>query len=365
MQNDTLDTALLKTQDFAARFPAIATMVAKQTNAQVDTPTALMSDSGQENLNKLAQGNQEDFDALLNFELPNTAGQSQESATNSLFGAAEQNVRAGITAKSSALQKLNIAQEDLDRMSQFNRASYTKKRLKEIDPVSDLDNDISELRQQMFLEDIQLDADPNMEQYSPEQRSQIRAATQQKYITAISELSNQRKSRLAAAQNQIDEEISAQDDQINASIARVNALKRTVDSINEIGKDNEALISLRMDLLKEQERLKKLRKGAGGKAGTAYSTQKERARIQLRQQFIDKNGRDPDNEEEQAIDHIVENSFLQIVGDVSITGRMGEENMLVDTSQIRLPEITNRKFSDPTDQLIEDAIKKARNESVQ
>lgn len=333
MAENNTDTALLKTQEFASRFPAVATVLAKQTSTQAPTPTALMSDPGQEKISRLFSGDDQAYDDLLNFELPDTAGQSTEDATTSLFGAAEQNIRAGSEAKRNVLTNLDEAQENLDRLSSFNKAAYTKKRLKELDPVSDLDAEIAEIRQQMFVEDIRLDADPELEGMSPAQRSAIRARAQEKHINAITELSAQRRERLAAAEGQIDDEISANDDQINASIARVNALTRTMDSIKELGKDNEALVSIRMDLMKEQERLKKLRKGAGGKAGTAYSTQKEMAKIRLREQYLAE-GR-PINEDE--IDATVEAYFLRAAGETSIVGVKGDEVQSVNIDAIEPP----------------------------
>lgn len=350
--NTTLDTGLMKTQEFAQRFPAIATTIAQRTNStagkSVDVGTALVSDPGQESIGRLFSGNEESYNDLLNFKVPETAGKSIEDATTQLFGAKEQNLRAGITAKRSVLSQLEEVGATLDKFTSFNKASYTKKRLKELDPISDLDEQIAEVRQQMFVEDIRIDNDPEMNNLSPAQRSALRASAQEKYINTITELSSQRKVRLENAQNQIDDEISANDDQINTSNARISALTRTLNTINDLGKDNEAMASIRMDLIKEQDRLKKLRGKAGGKAGTAYSTQKEMAKIFLKEEYAKKGKKINDDE----VNAIVEAQFLRALGDKSLTGVKGSETMTVDTNSIEPPpEFQEVKTLSPSERI--------------
>lgn len=346
MPDNFNDFGIVKTQEFAERFPAVTAALASQTASEngsgirspADVGSAIFSDPGMERISNLINDPNDDaLGELLSFDVPDTAGQGQEQATNALFGAAEQNIRNVRDAKIPITVEMMDASDKLDRLSSFNKASYTKKRLKELDPVSDIDQQIMDLRQQMFLAESFLDADPELEFASPGERANVRANRLSVFTNAIGELSQQRNERLKTAQGQIDDEISAHDDQINASIARVNSLGRQMEFINETGKDNEALVSLRSDLLKEQERLRKLRAGAGGKAGTAYSTQKEMARVRLRQDFIDKYGRDPDNEEEQAIDNTVENYFIRAAGATAIEGRKGDENQSVNTDGIGLP----------------------------
>ena len=108
-----------------------------------------------------------------------------------------------------------------------------------------------------------------------------------------------------------------------------------MNTIKELGQDNEAMTSIRMDLIKEQDRLKKLRQKAGGKAGTAYATQKEMAKIKLKDQYAQE-GRKINDAEVYAI---VEAHFLRVLGEKSITGVKGSETMSIDTSPIQTPPI--------------------------
>ena len=352
-------------QNFSQSHPAVAAAVARETAKQngsnIDTPesmaAALYSSPGSAKISSLMNDpTDEAMDALLNFKAPDVAGKSAQSATDLLFGSAAQNLQNVRNAKIPISVKMMEVQGELDKLGQFNKAAHTKKRLRELDPVSDLDADIADMRQQMFVAQSFLDADPRLATASPQERQMLRANRMAVFTDAIGQLSRMRKDRLTAATGMIDDEISSHDDMINASSARISSLTRQLGFIKETGQDNEAMISLRSDLMKEQERLRKIRAGAGGKAGTAYSTQKEMMKIDLEAKFRVENKRGPTTVEKQALHGTVDNYLMRTTGGVSITGKKGDENMSIDPYSLALPKIDGSKPNDTFDQFIKDAL---------
>ena len=335
-------SGIINADEFAQRYPALSTKLAintaQDTGLDVSDPTnivtAMQSQTFQQQASQASQVNDRgSLDSLINrpSKLAPTSA-SQEDQTNAAFDEAEASRMDTIQAKGSALKKLSAAEEKLATLSDFNAESYRKQRMKELDPVSDIDARMLELRMQAFTAEALLNSDPEILKLSPAQQERVIASRMQVFGNLISQYKQTRDLRLSQAEEQIREEVGATESQINKATQRISAIDREISYIEDIGGDREALADLRVERLKEMERLKKSRGKAGG-----MTTQKELVYNALIQDFKASHGdRLPDSTEEKELRRQVEYILSNDPSTASdtITGR---KVPVQTTKQVDLP----------------------------
>lgn len=279
MDTTAQNTGIVSAQDFAAKFPALsaslATKTAQQSGLDPKDPqsiiTAMHSNTFQTDVMKAASATDPNVTEKVFQPLqfaPTTA--SQDTQTNAAFDAKEQNLNNTIAAKQQLFNEQSEAAKQLAELSTFNQSEYKNQRLKALNPTADIDQRMLELRLQAFTASAMLETDPEIMALPPNLQQRAMASKMAVFNDAISSLSKVRETRLAAANDQIDSEIQGKSRQINTATSRVSALDAQIKHLSEIGADQDAIASLRLDRIKEQERLNKARSKSGG-----MSTQKE------------------------------------------------------------------------------------------
>lgn len=265
-------------QGFAQKFPALsaklATITAAKTGLDAGDPknvvTALHSNIFKTEAMKAASAtDQAAIDRVFNPpEISSEGDQTQQ--TNAAFDAKEQNIRDVSQAKGALFRQSQEANDKLAELSSFDQAEYRNAQLKKLNPTKDIDQRMLDLRLQAFAADALLESDPEIMALPPALQARAKASKLAVFSNAISTLGQIRQTRLATANDQIDQEISGKTKQINTASARVQSLDRQIKYLTDTGADNDTIASLRLDRLKEMERLTKARGKAGG-----MSTQKE------------------------------------------------------------------------------------------
>lgn len=199
---------------------------------------------------------------------PDTA--SVEDQTKSAFNAREESLTAGIDAKRGLFGQSQEAAAQLAELSNFNKEDYTAARLKELNPTKDLDQRALALRMQAFTAESMLETDPEIMALPPELQQRAIASKMQVFSDAIQTIAKVREARLESAKDQIGKEIGARESQINVSKYRVDAIDSQIKQLESIGGDIDTIASLRLDRIKEMDRLNKARAKSGG-----LTTQKE------------------------------------------------------------------------------------------
>ncbi len=260
---------------FPALSASLATKTAQQSGLDPKDPqsiiTAMHSNTFQTDVMKAADATDpnvaEKVFQPLKFA-PTTA--SQETQTNAAFDAREQNLNNTLAAKQQLFNEQSDAAKQLAELSKFDQGEYKNQRLRQLNPTADLDQRMLELRLQAFSASAMLETDPEIMALPPNLQQRAIASKMSVFSDAISTLSKIRETRLATANDQIDAEIQGKSRQINTATSRVSALDAQIKHLTEVGADQDAIASLRLDRIKEQERLNKARSKAGGMA-----TQKE------------------------------------------------------------------------------------------
>lgn len=170
-------------------------------------------------------------------------------------------LRQTMAARSAANSQLTDAIQVYKELSDYNKDQYKKARLDELAPTKDIDARIGQLRQQALTAKTLLRA--QVKNLKPELRNQVIASRMQVFADQMDRLNEVRDARLKVANNSIDEEIFAKEDQVRRADARVTALERLIQEIESSGADKAALAALQIDLSKSMAALRKARTSAG------------------------------------------------------------------------------------------------------
>jgi len=273
------DTATSFGIDFAQKFPALsaklASSTAEKTGLDATDPSniaaAMHSNVFQTEAGKAAQATDpaviDRVFASPKFA-PDTA--STETQTQTAFNAREEALGAGVAAKRGLFAQSQEAASQLAELSEFNKEDYRAARLKKLDPVKDLDDRTLALRMQAFTASAMLETDPEIMALPPALQQRAIASKMQVFSDTIQTLAKVRAARLDSANAQIDKEIGAKESQINVSKYRVDSIDSQIKQLESIGGDIDTIASLRLDRIKEMDRLAKARSKSGG-----MTTQKE------------------------------------------------------------------------------------------
>jgi len=290
---------------FAQKYPALSTKLASNTAGKTglapsdpgNIAAAMHSKVFNTEAGKAAQATDPSvIDKVFNPPdlAPDTA--SQEVQTEAAFGAQEQNLSNVVGAKQALFKGSQEATAELARLSSFNKEEHKAKRLKELDPVSGIDERMLQLRMQAFTAQSLLETDPEIMALPPALQQRAMASKMQVFSNSIQDLTKVRTSRLASAEAQIDKEFSANENQINTAQSRIDGIDSQIEQLESIGGDQDNIAQLRLDRIKERERLAKIRSKAGG-----ISTQQESVYQALFDDFMESHGNRPPTEREERI----------------------------------------------------------------
>lgn len=264
----------MSVEQFNQQYPALATKnalaVAKDSGLPLNDPktviTAMHSDTYQNRMTSSAERRNDramarlarpDVKQVANFDPKNTdvtAGYNQKAAA----------IQDNRTAQGVYLEALNGENAKLGQLSSFNREAYTAKRLQEMQPTQDIDKAILDLRNRaLFSQAAMFDEVKHL----PFNLQQTAIAARMKTFTdQIDDLSTLRESRVAAAKDQITEEVGTYEGRISASKTRIEGLNTALNIMKSMGADDVDLAQMRIDHAREMDKLGKTRAGSGGMA---------------------------------------------------------------------------------------------------
>ena len=257
------------TDQFVQDFPSLSIMkaaeVARETGQSIRDPGNLIdifqSDTFQERMRDAAQGKREER-ALTRI--------SQRSPTLPPpgVGTPTQQIEAGFRGREEALlgqiagrrifsQQRQRLQKQLQAV-EFDRESFKRKRLREIDPVGDIDEQIFNIRDQALV--FRANAWEQLSSIPVSQRLGIIDRGMSFFTTQIKGLQDARKARESATEEHIEREIDSKDSEVNRVNSMIDALEGRIDDMESIQGDKDAIAELRIELGKWK---KKQAKGDG------------------------------------------------------------------------------------------------------
>lgn len=224
------------------------------------------------------------------FTLPGGAevGGSLEKTTK----AQQQALAEGTRAKLGVYGDMKDATAEYSRLASFNKEAETQKRLKELNPTADIDEQITNVMTQAIREKARLRSE--LSDIDPGKRNAAITARMSAFTSEIANLSELRKSRVETAKVKIGEEIDAKEGQIDAARARVDSLAREMDFLKEIGADRVQYAEISRQYADAQAKLAKASSGSG-------FTSEDMIYNKLSDKFYRENNRLPNDQEQQDI----------------------------------------------------------------
>ena len=288
-------------EDFNREYPALATKkaieVASKAGMQPNDPRTIITAMHSNTYQKTMEDFASPADSKTNARAMARVARAP-TAPLANFDPNNTDVTAGYNAKAAAIQNGRLRQqpylqamssesERLGKLAGFNRETYTNQRLAEMEPTKDIDKAILDLRNRaLFSQAAMFDEVKNL----PFNLQQTAIAARMKTFTdQIDDLATMRESRIAAAKNQITDEVGTYEGRIASSKARIDGLKSALDILKDQGASEEDLAQLRIDHAREMDKLKKSRAGAGGMV-----TSEELILNALSQKYMAENGVAPD-----------------------------------------------------------------------
>gem|GEM_PF-4964240 len=191
------------------------------------------------------------------------------------FDPNDTNVSAGYQQKATAMQNAQLRQqpylqamtqenERFGKFAQFDREIYTNQRLDEMQPTADIDKAILDLRNKSLFSQASMYDEVKSLPYNLQR--QVIASRMAVFTDQIDQLSDMREGRMAAAKNQITDEVGTYEGKISASKARIEGLGSALNILKDQGASEESMAQLRIDHAREMDKLKKSRAGGGGRS---------------------------------------------------------------------------------------------------
>ena len=263
-------------EDFNRQYPALATKnaikVASDAGLQPNDPKTIITAMHSNTYQKYMTDNgPTTADRVNSRALARVAKAPVQPIAN--FNPNETDVTPGYQQKAAAIQNSQLRQapylqaitaenDRLGKLAQFNKETYTNQRLAEMQPTADIDKAILDLRNRaLFSQASMFDEVKNLP-FNLQQ--QAIAARMKTFTDQIDDLSTMRESRVAAAKNQINDEVGTYEGKIASSKARIDGLSSALSILKDQGASESDLAQLRIDYAREQDKLKKSRAGAGG-----------------------------------------------------------------------------------------------------
>lgn len=263
-------------QDFVKRYPALTTRVAmraaQRAGMDINDPQTVLQVTQTDEFKQQAASavnNRGDENFLRGFAsnaptMPDSTG-SNEQQRLSLYQGQEQQATSQFRAQSIISNKILDASTKAAKLAEFDQTAYKTKRLKEMNPTSDIDSQMLNLRFRQLGEEADMRSNPRFAHLSPAQKERLIQQNQSETTQMMGELRDLRNARLSGAEGQVDEEISSQNSRISSAKAAVDMFKEMESQIEKTGQGAEALFAIRKNRLEYEKEVAKAR----AKGGTA------------------------------------------------------------------------------------------------
>lgn len=266
------DLGIIDPKEVMSKYPAVATKIAMDTASEAgldpnspETVVKVMHSRtyGEKVKKTMAEKQDDRFISRLVQHQPTLPGADEpvEQQQDTLFATREKTVQNTMRARGVLGKQQVDANAKLDTLLDFDRESFKAQRLKEMNPTGEIDGRILQIRMQAFTAKSMLRS--QYRHLDPVKRNAVIAARMQTMADTISGLKEIRDAKKASAETQIEEEITAKNDELRTARAKVNALKGLMDTIEQSGQDTEALSSIRMDWLQAKKKATKAGSGTG------------------------------------------------------------------------------------------------------
>jgi len=257
--------------EVAKKFPAIsnriASEIAQERGLAADDPKviaqAMSSRTFQERLKERAKGR----DTKEARTAKRLAG--QQIAQPSLSGSPQELQEQGELAEISSRERQSrlggvLQGQVLDisaalRAADFNRDALKRKRLSELNPTGDIDDQITQLRNRALVSQAQLRQD--IQGLSPSAQARVLAESSGTFTAAANRLTNLRNIRLKSAEEIVDQEIESRESEISDLEGQVDALDESMAIAKSRGIEERALSQLFIDRGKRLEKALKKKNG--------------------------------------------------------------------------------------------------------
>ena len=182
-----------------------------------------------------------------------------------LFEDQENNLRGRFRAQ-GAIDAQNFQDmQKLRQYAEFSETAYKTKRLKELNPTADLDDQIMKLRFRQMHEEAEIRSNKRLSHLSPAAKQRIINSNRREAQETSGMLKDIRDSKLSAAEARIDDEIASHNQIVSNLKGRIEDNKTMMEMIKRRGGNADTMFKLRQDLQKMEGDLAK-QKGKGGDA---------------------------------------------------------------------------------------------------
>jgi hypothetical protein len=182
-----------------------------------------------------------------------------------LFEDQENNLRGRFRAQGAADAQNFADMQKLRQYAEFNETAYKTKRLKELNPTSDLDDQMMKLRFRQMHEEANIRSNPRFSHLSPAAKQRIINSNREEARGTSSMLKEIRDSKLSAAEARIDDEVASHNQIVSNLKGRMEDNKEMQNMIKRRGGNEDTLFQLRKDFQKMEGDVSK----AKGKSGDA------------------------------------------------------------------------------------------------
>jgi len=172
-------------------------------------------------------------------------------------------------ATSILAQRVFEATQKANQLADFDETAFKTKRLKELDPTADLDDQIMKLRFRQMKEEADIRSNPNFSHLSPAAKQRLIDTNRQENNETIGGIREMRDLRLQNAESQIDGEISSHNNIIKNAKSRIADWKAMEDLLEKTGESNETLFDIREKRQKAEKDLQKQQDSGKGPASSA------------------------------------------------------------------------------------------------
>lgn len=186
--------------------------------------------------------------------------------TTDLFTERENFQRGQSRASGILASRIFEATQKASKLADFNETAFKTKRLKELDPTSDLDNQIMKLRFRQMKEEADIRSNPRFSHLSPAAKQRLIDTNRNEARETVDGLREMRNARLQAAESRVDEEIASHNQIISRAKSRITDLKAAEEMLEKSGESTETLFDIREKRQKAERDMAKQKKGGGGDA---------------------------------------------------------------------------------------------------
>lgn len=261
--------------DMVKNYPAITVRAAQRAmeRAGLDPsdPTLSMQMLGTDQFKKIAseainaRGDMNAISGQANrpVNLPDRTGPLPERE-DALFQEQEDFQRGQSRSTGILATRIFEATQKASRLADFNETAFKTKRLKELNPTQDLDDQIMKLRFRQLTEEADIRSNPRFSHLSPAAKQKLIDTNRNENRETILGMREIRNARLSAAESRIDQEIASQNEIIDRAKRQVDDLTAAERMLEKSGESTEALFEIRTKRQKAERDRDKAKKIGGG-----------------------------------------------------------------------------------------------------